>query len=53
MRTLPRVQKIRELQREVATSTKRKQVRKDALAELRRLTTEHLRWETKTEKRTA
>lgn len=51
MRTLPRVLKIRELQREVKTSTKRKQVRKDALSELRRLTAEQLAYENRQDKK--
>jgi len=51
VKTLPRVRRIRELQREVATSTKRKQVRKDALAELRRLTVEQIAYENRQDKK--
>jgi len=51
VRTLQRVRKIRELQREVATSTKRKQVRKQALGELVRLTAEQIAYENRQDKK--
>jgi hypothetical protein len=51
VRTITRVRKIRELQREVATSTKRKQVRKDALAKLIWLTAEQIAYENRQDKK--
>lgn len=45
MRVIHRVRKIRQLQREVATPTNRKQVRKDKLTTLTKLMTLQIGWE--------